>query len=424
VSKLRIGLMAALGAAAALATAGTASAIPIKMPTAWVRLAQQKRAASSYGVTPPAPPCPENAVYGGCVAVPETSEIVPTPTNMAYYGGAVPVHPRVYLVLWGWDDTGAFPGRSCTSSTFTEGSITTSLSCDPDGAGRYMADLLQQVGGTQWAGVSTQFYETDAAGNRTYISNDPDILAGIWVDDGDPAAGDNPNLTGTTGSNPPGSTNTETLLALEAQRAAAHFGVSGSGLHDAQFVIAQPPAFSDPDAANQGYCAFHDYTLPGVFGGIYDGITPGIAYTDMPYQLLPSLAVGCGQDSVNSGQAGNLDGFSETLGHEVEETITDPGAEDVLDNASGGQTFYGGWYDVADVDETGDKCAAVGYNPTGVGPTLVPIPGALGDIQGNAGETFAMQSLWSNAAAGGSGWCAGVASTDLPGPLAGEPPYN
>jgi hypothetical protein len=34
-----------------------------------------------------------------------------------------------------------------------------------------------------------------------------------------------------------------------------------------------------------------------------------------------------------------------------------------------------------------------------------------------------VQSLWSDAAAGGAGWCAGIKSTDLPGSLSGEPPY-
>jgi hypothetical protein len=44
---------------------------------------------------------------------------------------------------------------------------------------------------------------------------------------------------------------------------------------------------------------------------------------------------------------------------------------------------------------------------------VLPIPGALGDVKGNRGQTFAVQSLWSNDAAGGAGYCAG-AGTDLP----------
>lgn len=59
-----------------------------------------------------------------------------------------------------------------------------------------------------------------------------------------------------------------------------------------------------------------------------------------------------------------------------------------------------------------DKCAWVGLNPL-TGQGTVPIPGALGNMTGNAGGTFAVQSLWSDAAAAGLGWCAGV--NDLPG---------
>jgi hypothetical protein len=68
----------------------------------------------------------------------------------------------------------------------------------------------------------------------------------------------------------------------------------------------------------------------------------------------------------------------------------------------------------------------VGLSPlAGVaGPTLLPIPGAVGDIKGSGGGTFAVQSLWSDAALDGLGWCAGIASTDLPGSLAGESPYS
>jgi hypothetical protein len=51
------------------------------------------------------------------------------------------------------------------------------------------------------------------------------------------------------------------------------------------------------------------------------------------------------------------------------------------------------------------------------------MPGAMGNIKGKHGGKFAVQALWSDAAASGAGWCAGVASTDLPAPFSGEPPY-
>jgi hypothetical protein len=93
------------------------------------------------------------------------------------------------------------------------------------------------------------------------------------------------------------------------------------------------------------------------------------------------------------------------LGHEVEETITDPGAEDVID----GQNL-GGWYDYA-AYENGDKCAWVGYTEGIASPSV--IPGGVNDITGNDGKQYAVQSLWSNASAAGAGYCAG-AGDDLP----------
>ena len=89
--------------------------------------------------------------------------------------------------------------------------------------------------------------------------------------------------------------------------------------------------------------------------------------------------------------------------------MTDPGAEDIS-GSLWSTTNLGGWYDPFDADENGDKCAYVGTTPlSGVGglPSVVAIPGAIHTITGNAGSTFAVQSLWSNAAAGGLGYCAG-----------------
>jgi len=134
----------------------------------------------------------------------------------------------------------------------------------------------------------------------------------------------------------------------------------------------------------------------------------------MPYAL--SINSGgsnvCGENAVNSGPVGKLDGFSIVLGHEIEETVTDPGAEDIIGSGTS-TTNLGGWYDPADANENGDKCAWIGENLlTATGPPE-PIPGALNDVTGNHGQKFAVQSLWSNQAAAGAGYCAG-AGNDLP----------
>jgi hypothetical protein len=428
-----------------LGFASTAGAHLVKMPTLkkerQLQLARYRHTGGHAGAAPqipyPHPPCPESGVTGGVGAStpigtvgpgncggPETPplQIVPYPGPMAYWGGWVETVPHVYLILWGWGQSGAFPLRKCTPVTLTEATDADGtnpvLPCDPDHAGKYMADFLRQIGGTQWAGVSTQYYQTNADGSQSNVTNPNDILSGIWVDDTNPN-----NLPSTKSSNPAGNTNLLTTLATEAQRAAEHFGVSGDALKNANFIIAQPPGYSDPESLARGYCGFHDYTdsqSPGNFYYKVPGLWQNISYTNIPYQLAINSGGTnvCGENSVNSGSAGRLDGFSIVVGHEVEETVTDPGAESIDSTGpAGSQTYEGGWYDAADANENGDKCAWVGQ-PV-IGRNRYPTPGATGNITGNAGETFAVQSLWSNAALGGAGWCAGISSTDLPSPFNG-----
>jgi hypothetical protein len=416
-----LGALTALAVTASLIASALASANQIKMPTLSREIAaQQAIIAEHQAINPPAPPCPETGMlpepFSNCGLPEAPATTLPYPGNMAYWGGHVQVTPKVYLVYLGWGRPGAFPGQACVPKTIKEGALKARLKCDPDGAGARMADFVQQMGGTEWAGVSTQFFQTEPDGSTQHIANPTDVLAGMWVDDALKA----PDLTGTSGEAAPGPGNTYTDLAAEAARAVKHFGVTD--LANADIVVAQPPGSSDPNALESGYCAFHDYTQPELEGGIYNGIQPGIAYTNMPYALAINSTNesgesfnDCGENAVNSGAAGKLDGFSIVLGHELEETITDPGAEDIVGSGLGA-TKLGGWYDTVDANENGDKCAWVGEPLIGGlpgAPNVVPIPGAMGDIKGNQGGTFAVQSLWSNEAAAGTGFCAG-AGTDLP----------
>ena len=95
------------------------------------------------------------------------------------------------------------------------------------------------------------------------------------------------------------------------------------------------PVYVDLKRGNAGYCAWHDYTQ----NQYYPGVQPGISFTNMPYVL--NQGTGCGQNSVNTGYfAGKLDGFTIVVGHEIEETITDPGAEDVINGVNLGGYFF------------------------------------------------------------------------------------
>ena len=307
----------------------------------------------------------------GCSPVGPPVAVEPAPVNMAYFGGHVQVTPKVYLVFWGWGQAGAFDHTTPGMPTY-----------DPDGAARQMTNFIAAAGGTAWANVSTQYYET-VNGQNVYIQNPSNILAGVWYDNTNPI---HDNVTGLE-------------LAQEAQRAVAHFGATD--LANSQFVIAQPQKYNEAGFnGGVGYCAWHDYTQPQY----YPGVQPGISFTNMPYVL--NAGAGCGENSVNTGYyAGRLDGFSIVLGHEVEETITDPGAEDVIN----GQNL-GGWYDYA-AYENGDKRAWVGYTEGIASPSVVP--GGVNNITGNDGKQYAVQSLWSHDSAAGAGYCAG-AGDDLP----------
>jgi len=296
---------------------------------------------------------------------------VPVPPNMGYYGGHVQVTPKIYLVFWGWGQAGAFDHTTPGAPTY-----------DPDGAAQRMTNFVKAMGGTDWAGVQTQYYET-VNGQNVNIQNPANQFGGTWYDNTNPI---HDNVSGLE-------------LAQEAQRAVAHFGVTD--LNNSQFIIAQPQKYDEAGFnSGAGYCAWHDYTQQQY----YPGVQQGISFTNMPYVL--NSGTGCGQNSVNSGfYAGRLDGFTIVLGHEIEETVTDPGAEDVINGVN-----LGGWYDQS-AWENGDKCAWVGYTDGITTPST--IPGGLNNITGNDGKKYPVQSLWSNDAAGGTGYCAG-AGNDLP----------
>src|SRR3954468_16208615 len=150
-----------------------------------------------------------------CVPVGPPVAGEPAPVNMAYFGGHVQVTPKIYLVLWGWGEPGAFdhttPGMPAN---------------DPDGAAARMTAFVKAVGGTAWAGSQTQYYELDN-GQEVHIQNPANVFGGVWYDDANPT---HHSVTGLE-------------LAQEAQRAVAHFGITD--LHDSQIVVAQPQNYSE-----------------------------------------------------------------------------------------------------------------------------------------------------------------------------------
>ena len=306
----------------------------------------------AVGITPPAidicmtlGTCPPGVAAGQ-----------PMPVNMAYFGGRVQVTPKIYLVLWGWGQPNAF-----------DHTVAGNPASDPDGVGALMTRFVAAIGGTTWGDVATQYYQSNYNGSYSTVRNPPHQLAGVWYDNSNPI---HDNLSPID-------------LAREAALAVQYF--NATDLADSNFVIATPEKFNDA-GFNQGqYCAWHDYTTAAG----YPGVQSGIAFTNMPYVL--NAGGGCGKDFVNPAPTGDLDGVTIVLGHEIAETLTDPGAE-----SSTGLVQNGGWFDYQGW-EIGDKCAWVGDG--------LQAPGAPFNMIGNDGRGYPVQTLWSNKSLNGVGYC-------------------
>src|SRR6185312_5728984 len=124
-----------------------------------------------------------------------------------------------------------------------------------------------------------------------------------------------------------------------------------------------------------------------------------IAFTNLPY--LPDAGTSCGQNFVNSGSAGTIDGVTIVEGHEYAETITD-------------QNPAGGWTNTSSGEENADECAWI--NPGSAG-------GAGNVSMGNG--SYPMQATWSNdtnACALSHAIITGSGGTPTPTPTPGTTP--
>ena len=273
---------------------------------------------------------------------------------------------RVYVVFYG--------SQWGTQSTNANGDIV--LSGDPSGQAPYQQELYKGLGtgGELWSGVMTQYCDGVAVGAQTCpASNTQHVgyptggtLAGVWVDE----------------STASPSQATGHQLGVEAVNAAAHFGnTTAASNRTAQYVIVSPTG-THPDGYNTPsgqFCAWHDWNGDTTLsGGAVSSSFGDIAFTNSPY--ITDMGASCGQNFVNGGSAGTLDGVSIVNGHEYAETVTD-------------QNPAGGWTDSSGA-ENGDKCAWI-------------TPGTSGgsfDLSTGHG-TFAMQTTWGNDGASGAGAC-------------------
>jgi serine protease len=232
------------------------------------------------------------------------------------------VTPRIYLIFWHWTN------HSDTAATL-------------------LTNFFRGAGGSHWAGVTTQYWAIQN-GKRVFVTNPPNILAGVWFDDTNAIHN---NLSGGE-------------LQAEAARGVQHFGKLDK---QALYMVATPQDANDAGFNQLQYCAYHSFAN-------------GMAWANMPY--VANAGAGCGAHLVNPGPSGAYDGVTMAAGHEYLEAVTDPQAG----------IAPAGWLDAA-LSENGDKCAYVTHGP-----------GRVRNITLSTG-TFAVQGTWSNMAASHLGAC-------------------
>jgi len=263
--------------------------------------------------------------------------------NLQYMGGSVLAVPKAFIIFWGPDwNTG------WTTGGFTSAQAQT-----------YITSFFGGVGGGSWINSTTQYCSGVAAGSQTCgstgrITNPTAQFGGSWVD------------TTTVPTRP-----TDSQARAAAQRGASHFGYSANAL----YMVFTPHNKSISGFGTQ-FCAYHDNTS---FNG------QPLAYANMPYA--PDAGTSCGRNFVNASNSsfgnGFFDGLSIVAGHEYAEAVTDAFPSNRI-----------AWLDTSG-EENGDKCA---WN-TGPGPQSASTNVTEGS------HSFAVQSLWSNAANSATGGC-------------------
>ena len=256
--------------------------------------------------------------------------------NLTYHGGTggigVETAPRIYLVLWGaqWNNN------------------------DPSGEAGTLTSFYTGVGGSTWLSSVTQYCQgvpsgTSLCNGGKAAGNQSGMFAGSWYDNAASAP-----------SRP-----TQSQLAAEAVKAAAHFGNTSAATNSSvQYVIATASGNNATGLGTQ-YCAWHSSTTSS-YGNV--------AYTNLPY--MTDAGGNCG---ANYNGLGPNAGITIVGGHEMAETITD-------------QFPSTGWLD-ANGAENGDKCAWIASGQ-----------GATATTKLSTG-TFPVQSLWSNAFNNNAGGC-------------------
>lgn len=256
--------------------------------------------------------------------------------NLQYRGGPVQTgSPKVYISWWG----------SQWGTGFATGGYTSAQ------AQTYVKGFFNNVGGSSWNNIDTQYCQGVAVGTQncgssgTHIPNPTGQLRGDWND---------------TSSLPRNVRQND--IAAAAVRLMNHFG----GYDASATYMVFTPSGKSMSGFRTSWCAWHSVTTNN---------GNKVAYSYIPY--MPDAGGNCGMNFVNSSNNsygnGYFDGFSIVAGHEYAEAQTDPFP------SSGNY----GWVDSGGA-ENADKCAWSGSSANI----------SLG------GNSYAVQPIWSNASAG------------------------
>jgi len=277
----------------------------------------------------------------------------PLATSTLTFGGGsvISSKPKVYVVFWGtqWG----------TRSTDSNGNL--KFSNDTAGAAGRVQQLIKGLGtgGELWSGVPTQYCDLPPGATSCSVSaphvqypTGGGVLAGVWYDNSRVAP----------------SAASSMQIGQEAVSAAGHFGnTTAASNQGVQYVIFSPKGTNPDSYKTGGFCAWHDSNSDLGASSPYGEIL----LTNLPYVL--DVGTKCGQNFVNAGSAGTLDGFTIVEGAQYADTLTDP------EPPSGWTTgFANGAREIADV------CAWIS---SGQGA-------AANVVMGNG--SYPMQSLWSN----------------------------
>src|SRR6266536_1145980 len=268
--------------------------------------------------------------------------------QLTYIGGSIIAHPKVFITFWGpdWQD----------------------LSIDFDNANVYgfLPGFFEQIGGTPYMETLTQYYQENANGSKTYVSNDSSIMKGTWID-----PQPYPNAAKVIFQHADGSTTTlydltDDQIHQEVLRAIDHFGYDPDAIY---FIATDLQRYWDSNVKKAGayHSSFVSPPLP---------FSP--AYAELPYNGIVQVARGL-YDSFPFTQGNWTLSYASSVSllafHELAEAITDPRYGDNPAQSAPFPSNYG-WVSF-DNKEVADRCGDIVANDPavfsiGIVPFLVP----------------------------------------------------